>query len=143
MCGVQSPFVGFLRKPLPDRFGRFIVFCNDSSDLVCQKWRSPMSIEDMTMKIGVTLQNLLKQQNLSLRELSKRSGVPYTTLQEWTGNRNPKNSIQVRKVANLLGVSMHFLLFGEEDIHEPLTKLLKEDLFSGTFEITIKKVRLR
>ena len=71
-----------------------------------------MKIYNMTIKIGITLQSILKQQNLSLRELSKRSGVPYTTLQEWTGNRSPKNSHQVRKVANLLGVSMHFLFFG-------------------------------
>lgn len=102
-----------------------------------------MNNSPVTVKINHTLAKLLKEQNLSLRELSKRSGVPNSTLQEWSSNRSPKNPIQVQKVAQELGVSMHYLIFGEEDKSEPLTKLLKEDVFSGTFEINIRRVRIK
>lgn len=102
-----------------------------------------MNTHLVTVKIGSTLSALLEAKNLSLRELSKKTGVPYSTLQEWTSNRTPKNPIQIQKVASHFDVSMHFLLFGAEDRAEPLTKLLKEDLFSGTFEISIKRVRLK
>ena len=97
----------------------------------------------VTIKIQSTLSQLLADQNLSIRELSKRSGVPNSTLQEWSSNRSPKNPVQVQKVASCLGVSMHYLLFGEEDGSEPLAKLMKEDFFSGTFEINIKKLKVK
>lgn len=102
-----------------------------------------MNTYSVTIKIQTTLKQLLEENNLSLRELAKRSGVPNSTLQEWSSNRSPKNPLQVQKVAKALGVSMHYLLFGEEDQSEPLTKLLKEDVFSGTFEINIKRVRAK
>lgn len=95
------------------------------------------------LRIGETLKDLLKAQRLSPRGLSKLSGVPYTTLQEWSGNRSPKNPLQIQQVASTLGVSMHFLLFGAPDPEENITNIFKEDVFSGTFEITIKKVRTK
>ncbi len=95
------------------------------------------------IKIAQTMKQLLKERGMTLRELSKRSGVPVSTLSEWSSNREPKSPTQTRKVAQALGVSMHYLLFGEDDSQEPLQKLLKEDLFQGTFEITVKKVRMK
>lgn len=97
----------------------------------------------MDVKIGPVLKKLLKQQGLSLKELSKASGVPISTLGEWANNRNPRNPIQVKRVSETLGVSMHFLYFGEEDNKEPIQKLLKEELFSGTFEINIRRVNIK
>lgn len=96
----------------------------------------------MSIRVGTTLKALLNAQRLTLREVSKASGVPSSTISEWLNNRSPKNPEQVRKVAKYLGVSMHYLLFGEEDSEEPLHKLLKEDVFSGTFEINIKRVKI-
>jgi transcriptional regulator with XRE-family HTH domain len=95
----------------------------------------------MDIKIGTVLTGLLKDQGWSLNKLSKLSGVPASTLGEWSNNRPPRNPVQVRRVAVTLGVSMHYLYFGIEDSEEPLTKILKEDLFKGTFEITIKRVK--
>jgi transcriptional regulator with XRE-family HTH domain len=95
------------------------------------------------IRIADTLKALLKENGISLRELSKRSGVPVSTLSEWSSNREPKSPIQTRKVAAALGVSMHYLLFGEPDQQEPLAKLLKEDVFSGTYEISVKRVRMK
>ena len=96
---------------------------------------------DVSIKIKDTIKIQIAKKNWSLRDLSKMSGVPYSTLQEWSSNRTPKNPIQVQKVAQSLDVSIHYLLFGVEDRSEPLTKLLKEDVFSGTFEINIRRVR--
>lgn len=94
------------------------------------------------MKIGTVFKSLLEQRRMTLKEISKKTGVPSSTLSEWLNNRTPKNPEQIQKVAKALGVSMHFFLFGEEDSEEPLHKLLKEDVFSGTFEINIKRVKL-
>ena len=97
----------------------------------------------MTLQIGPTLRTLLDEKRLTLKKISSVTGVPASTIAEWSNNRTPKNPIQVQKVANFLDVSMHYLLFGVEDKQEPLTKLMKEDFFTGTFEITIKKVKIK
>jgi transcriptional regulator with XRE-family HTH domain len=95
------------------------------------------------VKIAETIKLLLKQRGMTLRELSKKSGVPVSTISEWSSHREPKSPVQTRKVAEALGVSMHFLVFGEEDTQEPLQKLIKDDLFSGTFEISVKRIRMK
>jgi len=102
-----------------------------------------MKINEMTLQIGSTLRSLMRERRFSLKSIERETGVPASTIAEWTNNRAPKNPVQVQKVAKLLGVSIHFLLFGVEDSEEPLTKLVREDIFSGTFEITIKKVKIK
>lgn len=96
----------------------------------------------MSVKTGFILKQLIKERRLTIKEISKGSGVPPTTIAEWANERTPKNPQQVRKVAQFLGVSIHYLLFGEEDSQEPIQKILKEDFFTGTFEITVKKVKI-
>lgn len=65
----------------------------------------------MTLKIGTNLKRLMSEKNLSMRELSKRTGVPYSKLQEWCGDRSPKNPIQIQKVASFFGVTIGFNWF--------------------------------
>ncbi|MGE0761867.1 MAG: helix-turn-helix domain-containing protein [Bdellovibrionales bacterium] len=96
----------------------------------------------MKLKIGPVLTSLIDKKRLTLKEISQACGVPASTLSEWKLNRMPKNPEHLRLVAEHLDVSLHYLLFGEEDGNEPLQKLIKEDLFQGTFEITLKRVRI-
>lgn len=96
----------------------------------------------MAIQIGSTLKTLLKVRRMTLKEVSKATGVPSSTLSEWLNNRSPKNPEQIRKVAQYMNVSLHYLLFGEEDSQEPIQKILKEDFFQGTFEISIKRVKI-
>lgn len=97
----------------------------------------------MSIRIGTTFKRALEEKRYSIKEVSRATGVPNSTLSEWLNNRTPKNPEQVKRVAKFLGVSLHFLLFAEEDSEEPLHKLLKEDLFNGTFEINIRRVRVK
>ncbi|MCM2353974.1 MAG: helix-turn-helix domain-containing protein [Pseudobdellovibrio sp.] len=94
----------------------------------------------MSTQIGKVFSQIIKERRYTLKEISKATGVPATTLAEWQANRTPKNPNQVKSVAQFLGVSLHYLLFGEEDSQEPIAKIMKEDFFSGTFEINIKRV---
>jgi transcriptional regulator with XRE-family HTH domain len=96
----------------------------------------------MSTQIGKIFSKIIQERRLTFKEISKATGVPATTLAEWKDNRTPKNPSQVQSVARYLGVSMHFLLFGEEDSQEPIQKMIKEDFFQGTFEITVKRVKL-
>lgn len=96
----------------------------------------------MKLTIGSNLKKIIEEKRLTLKEISKATGVPATTISEWTSNRAPKNPIHLRAVAEFLGVTIHYLLFGEEDHNEPLQKIFKEEVFNGTFEINIKRIKL-
>lgn len=93
------------------------------------------------LKIGKVLKQIMDNDRHSITSISKASGVPKSTISEWLNNRTP-NPTQAVKVANYLGVSLHFLLFGRDDAQEPIQKILKEDFFKGTFEITVKRIKV-
>lgn len=94
------------------------------------------------LKIGRVLKSIMHKERHTLVSLARATGVPKSTISEWLNNRAP-NPVQAAKVARHLGISLHQLLFGEEDSEEPLHKLFKEDFFSGTFEINIKRVKIK
>ncbi len=96
----------------------------------------------MATQIGKVFSQIIKDRRLTLKEVSKGSGVPATTLAEWQGNRTPKNPNQVRSVAKFLGISLHYLLFGEEDGQEPIQKIIRKDVFEGVYEIKITKMNI-
>lgn len=98
-------------------------------------------LDAVEIKISKVLRQFMDKERHTLATISKATGVPKSTISEWLSNRSP-NPSQAVKVANHLGVSLHFLLFGKDDAQEPIQKILKEDFFKGTFEITVKRVKL-
>lgn len=99
-------------------------------------------VDTVELKIGKVLKDIMTEERHTLLSLSKATGVPKSTISEWLNNRTP-NPVQAVKVASHLGISLHYLLFGHEDSEEIVTKFLKEEVFSGTFEISIKKVKIK
>jgi hypothetical protein len=57
-------------------------------------------------------------------------------------DENGKRQSEVFDDFKTAAYEQNYLLFREEDSEEPLHKLFKEDLFSGTFEINVKKVKV-
>ena len=98
-------------------------------------------LDSVELKIGKVLKNIMEKERHTLATMSKGTGISKSTISEWLNNRSP-NPAQAVKLADHLGVSLHFLLFGKEDAQEPIQKIMKEDFFSGTFEITVKRVKL-
>ncbi|MBY0515369.1 MAG: helix-turn-helix domain-containing protein [Bacteriovoracaceae bacterium] len=99
----------------------------------------------MELKLAKVLNRLITKKRLSIKELSEMSGVPSSTIHEWANGRVPRDPIKTKKLADALEISLNQLLFDEEDRKEPLQieQIIKEDFVSGTFEITIKKVKER
>ena len=93
------------------------------------------------LKISAVLKKIMEDNRHTLTSMSKATGVPKSTISEWLNNRTP-NPVQAAKVAKYLGVSLHYLFFAEEDSEEPLHRLLKQDIFNGTFEINIKRIKI-
>lgn len=96
----------------------------------------------MSFSFGEHLRALLKERRLSIRGLARAIEAPPKTVQEWVANaRLPRKADHLKRLAEILGVSVHFLLFGEEDPKSHLGLLLhKTEIHSGTYEITIRKL---
>jgi transcriptional regulator with XRE-family HTH domain len=67
------------------------------------------------MKLDKILLKLCKDRGLTLAALAKESGVKQPTLHGWTTGRSVQNIDDLKKVCDLLQVSLHYILFGEED----------------------------
>lgn len=107
-----------------------------------------MQNEMIAMKktFGLVLESLMRERNLSVRALATELGLPPKTIQEWIGanGRVPRHPESLKKLAEYFNVSIHFLLFGEQDPHNFISEVLeKTELHSGLYEITIKKVKTR
>jgi transcriptional regulator with XRE-family HTH domain len=96
----------------------------------------------MDLKLGQTLSAILKERRLGLKEVSRETKIPVSTLAEWTSNRPARDPVKLKRLCDYLGVSLHYLLFGCEDNQNPIEKIIREDLFQGAFEVSIKRIKL-
>lgn len=70
-------------------------------------------------KFAENLLNLMEQKNLKKSDLSREAGISYTTLDSWLKREDSLPKIDVCfKVAKYLGVTMEYLITGE-DSEEP------------------------
>ena len=100
----------------------------------------------MKRNFGDILHSLMKRDRVSGRSLAKEIDVPYKTLQEWLGPgaRMPRDREVLKKVSDYFNVSVHYLLFGEEDQRSLIGEILdKTEIHTGLYEITVKRVNSR
>jgi transcriptional regulator with XRE-family HTH domain len=93
---------------------------------------------------GEILEILMADKRISISTLAKDLKVPSRTVQEWIGKagRVPRNLESIKKLAEYFDVSVHYLLFGEEDPRSLIDNILeKTAIHTGMYEITIKKVK--
>ncbi len=92
------------------------------------------------MKLGKVIQTLCKERGITVAKLARDCGVPAQTIHNWSTAKGAVNPEQVKCVSQYLGVSVHYLLYGEADPHEqPGQEILKE-IFSGDVRVTLHRV---
>lgn len=95
------------------------------------------------VKIGSVLSRLMREHDFSIKELAFESGVPAGTISHLKNNRPPKDITAVGAIADVFGISLHYLLYEEEDpriLKASQSPIGPNDLFSGVFEITVRRV---
>ena len=88
------------------------------------------------------LNHLLKQQNISLTDLSKKAKVPKTNIHSCTTGANPQLD-QLKRVADVLKVSLHELAFGVVDPYESKADEVLKELFTGDVRVTLHRIERR
>jgi transcriptional regulator with XRE-family HTH domain len=97
------------------------------------------------IKIGQVLKRVLRAQGVKLKEVSRNTGIPYSTLHTWYENRQPKDILKAQLLADHLDLTLHELLFDQPDSREKkpnaeIPKQTSEDFFKGRFEIIVRKL---
>lgn len=107
--------------------------------------------QEMTKLLGMEL-NLKRQLKLFLQnndmtpaQLSRKSGVSQQVLSLWLKGADPKKMSQVKQVAEIFGVSVDHLCFGDGLDKEAqkitdLEALMGDGWISGLFEVRFRRV---
>lgn len=96
------------------------------------------------MEFDKTLKRLIRQRGTTTGELAKKIKVPAKTISDWLTGRTPRDLDAVKRCADVLGVSVHFLLYGEDDRRNIIDEILeKTEVHTGLYEISIRKVSKR
>ena len=89
------------------------------------------------LKVIEIIDEELRKRKWNWNDLARESSVKYTTLQNWRDQRNlPSNIINLKKVANALGLPLHYLCYGREESLRNYSETIKlekkeETIFLG------------
>lgn len=101
-------------------------------------------IKDMRLKQQLEL--YLNEAGLSAAQLAKKSGVSKQVISLWLSGRSPRKIDQVKKIANILNITVDHLCFGdglhyERQNHKIIETLIGDEWITGTFEIKIRRIK--
>jgi len=69
----------------------------------------------MELKTSEVLSSLLKSKRLSLSNLAKNTGIPKSTLFNWSQGVSPSNHLYLKTLAIYFDVQVHFILYGTNE----------------------------
>lgn len=93
------------------------------------------------LKLHETIPALLQKRSMTLRRLAKIANVPPSNLSAWQiPGAKPKDILQVSAVAEALGVSLNFLLFGKPEKRINLDELPTEVVMTGVYKLKLERV---
>lgn len=91
------------------------------------------------MNLKRNLKRILADKDLTAAQLSRKTGVPKSTISEWMGGGNPRDLNKVKIVANFLEVTLDDLCFGDSmDRPTPIESHLNE-IRAGIYEVILRK----
>ena len=93
------------------------------------------------MQFATTLKTLIRQKASSVNDLAREINVSPKTINDWLTGRTPRDLDAVKRCSQFFDVSVHFLLYGEDDRQNIIEDLLERtEIHSGLYEISIRKV---
>ena len=100
----------------------------------------------LKLNLKKQLRYYLEKKEMTASHLAKKASVPKQSLSGWLSGNNPRDVRQVKRVAEVLGVSVDNLLFGSgnDEGSQKITELdalLGNDWVSGIFEVRLRRVK--
>lgn len=93
------------------------------------------------------LRSLMTEKKMSVRLAAEAAGVGVSTVDNWRAGALPEDYVAVKRLAKSLGVSLSFILTGEDEIRDvnqlaSVTEVFDDGgaLFDGYAKITIQRL---
>ena len=98
------------------------------------------------MNLKAQLNFYLKNTGMTASALARKAGVPKQSISGWLSGSNPRDVRQVKRVADVLGVTVDNLMFGNGAEHQSertteLEALLGDQWISGLFEVRFRRIK--
>lgn len=95
------------------------------------------------MGFSENLRKLISDRSLKLTTISTATGIPISTLSEWTAGREPKVSEALIKLCRYLDVSLdNLVLMNNNEIHNPrITTQVVFELDGEKYSLLVQKLR--
>ncbi|NOT78279.1 MAG: helix-turn-helix transcriptional regulator [Bacteriovoracaceae bacterium] len=98
----------------------------------------------MKLELHKNLKNLLEKRGMTASQLSRATKVPNSTIQNWLTGLEPRNLLQLKKVADYFDVTVDLLLYGNKKDKERDRSAISEyadEINAGTFEVVLRRVK--
>jgi transcriptional regulator with XRE-family HTH domain len=92
--------------------------------------------------LAETLTALLEQKRLTMKEAARLAKIPRSSLQGWCHGTSPSNFQEVKRLADVLGCSLQFLLLGHNDTDPRIEERQRELVFEGLCVLRLEKIVL-
>jgi transcriptional regulator with XRE-family HTH domain len=95
---------------------------------------------------GGLLTSLMKDKKMTLKQAAEIAGTSQSTISDWRNGASPENYEAVQRLANHLGVSLSFILTGQDDVVDnkmpSVSEVFEESdmFFDGYAKITIQRL---
>lgn len=92
------------------------------------------------IRINQSLKTLMKDRKITLKDLSKSTGIPISTLGSYIASQKATYSAEhISSLCTYFDISADFLLFGKNTEVEALNAILTEELFAGWIKVKIER----
>jgi len=91
------------------------------------------------MKLYKILKYLLVDYDINLSQLSRATGVPRQTLDNWISGQEPRSLSQVKVIADYFSLSIDQLCF-EQCARDTMIEY-QDEINAGVFEIVLRRVK--
>ena len=98
----------------------------------------------MKLELHKNLKTLLEREGMTASQLARVTKVPNSTIANWLSGLEPRNLIQLKKIAEYFDVTVDFLLYGNKRITQRKNSLISEfdeEINAGVFEVVLRRIK--
>ena len=98
----------------------------------------------MKLELHKNLKTLLDKRGMTASQLARATKVSTSTISNWMTGLEPRNLIQLKRVAEYLDVSVDYLLYGnkrEKDRDRSAISEYADEINAGTFEVVLRRIK--
>lgn len=91
------------------------------------------------LKLHLMLKELLANNEISARQLSKETEIPPSTISSMMAGKGQHRPEQIAAIARYFGCSMEFLCFGTNSHEQTFSEAALENVFEGWLKVKIER----